>query len=203
MSDSDSRKLELPQTQPFLAVITGPSGAGKTTLVQRFLAEHPNWRFSISTTTRPPRTGEKDGVDYHFVSEDEFEIRVQKKLFLEHAWVHGHRYGTELTELNKMGNDGLILDVDIQGGETIHNLKPQALLVFIAPPNIDTLHQRITERNTDDESQVRLRLNSSLREMDKMWMYHYLIINDELKEAYSDLVAILRAEPLRLARRKR
>jgi guanylate kinase len=194
--------IELPQVKPLLAVVTGPSGAGKTTLVKQFLAEHPDWRFSVSTTTRPPRPDEVDGVDYHFVSPEEFERRFNAGLFLETAVVHGNRYGTELSELDRFGKAGLVLDVDVQGGESIRKLKPEALLIFVAPPSIEHLRSRLAQRNQDAAEQIDLRLANAIHEMKQMVHYHYLIVNDDLQRAYNDLVAILRAEPLRLARRR-
>jgi guanylate kinase len=188
--------------KPLLAVVTGPSGAGKTTLVRRFLMEHSDWRFSVSTTTRPPRPDEVDGVDYHFVAPDEFERRFSAGRFLETAVVHGNRYGTELSELERFGKAGLVLDVDVQGGESIRKLKPEALLIFVAPPSIEHLRSRLAQRNQDAAEQVNLRLSNAIHEMEHMYHYHYLIVNDDLEKAYNDLVAILRAEPLRLARRR-
>lgn len=185
-----------------LAVVTGPSGAGKTTLVKRFLAEHPEWRFSVSTTTRPPRPDEVDSVDYHFVSPEEFELRFSAGRFLETAVVHGNRYGTELSELDRFGKAGLVLDVDVQGGESIRKLKPEALLIFVAPPSIAHLRQRLFKRSHDELEQIDIRLSNAIHEMKQMDHYHYLIVNDDLEKAYNDLVAILRAEPLRLARRR-
>ncbi len=188
--------------KPLLAVVTGPSGAGKTTLVKRFLAEYPDWRFSVSTTTRPPRPDEVDGVDYHFVAPEEFERRFSAGRFLETALVHGNRYGTELSELDHFGKAGLLLDVDVQGGESIRKLKPEALFIFVAPPSIEHLRERLLKRSHDDPEQINLRLTNAIHEMKQLVHYHYLIVNDDLQRAYNDLVAILRAEPLRLARRR-
>jgi guanylate kinase len=188
--------------KPMLAVVTGPSGAGKTTLVKRFLAEHPEWRFSVSTTTRPPRPDEMDGVDYHFVSPEEFERRFKAGRFLETAMVHANRYGTELSELDRFGEAGLVLDVDVQGGESIRKLKPEALLIFVAPPSIEHLRERLVKRSHDDPGQISLRLSNAIIELKQIPNYHYLIVNDDLEKAYNDLVAILRAEPLRLVRRR-
>jgi len=192
----------IPPTQPLLVVVTGPSGAGKTTLVKRFLAENPDWRFSVSTTTRPPRPGERQGVEYYFVSEEEFERRVRQGLFLEYASVHDHRYGTQLSELERMGSSGLLLDVDVQGGESIRRLRPDALQIFVAPPDVETLQQRLIARGLDNEEQIQIRLQNALMELGHLHKYHYLVINDELERAYEDLAAILHAEPLRLTRRK-
>jgi guanylate kinase len=197
-----SEEFQCPPTKPLLAVVTGPSGAGKTTLVKRFLAEHTNWHFSVSTTTRTPRPGEVDGVDYHFVTSSEFERRVVAGLFLEMAVVHGNRYGTELSELEHFGKGGLMLDVDVQGGESIRRLKPEALLIFVAPPSLQVLKERMAKRNQDNPQQIALRLADALHEMEQMPHYHYLIVNDDLERAYNDLEAILRAEPLRLRRRE-
>jgi guanylate kinase len=188
--------------KPLLAVVTGPSGAGKTTLVKRFLAEHPEWRFSVSTTIRPPRPDEVEGVDYHFVSPDEFERRFSAGRFLETAVVHGNRYGTELSELDRFGKAGLVLDVDVQGGESIRKLKPKALLIFVAPPSIEHLRERLVKRSHDDPEQINLRLSNAITELKQIPNYHYLIVNDDLEKAYNDLVAILRAEPLHMARRR-
>jgi guanylate kinase len=197
-----NQEFKYPPTRPLLAVVTGPSGAGKTTLVRRFLAEHTDWRFSVSTTTRPPRPNEVDGIDYHFVTMGEFERRMAAGRFLETAAVHGNHYGTELSELDHFGKAGLLLDVDVQGGESIRKLKPEALLIFVSPPSLEDLRVRLALRNQDNPKQIALRLADALHEMKHMLHYHYLIVNDDLERAYNDLVAILRAEPLRMKRRR-
>ncbi len=156
----------------------------------------------MSTTTRPPRPDEVDGVDYHFVALEEFERRFSAGHFLETALVHGNRYGTELSELDRFGKAGLLLDVDVQGGESIRKIKPEAVLIFVAPPSIEHLRERLVKRSHDDPEQIDLRLSNAAEELKQMFHYHYLIVNDDLQRTYYDLVAILRAEPLRLARRQ-
>jgi guanylate kinase len=185
-----------------LLVLSGPSGAGKGTLVDRLVAARPECTFSISATTRPRRANEQDGVQYEFVTRDEFERRRATGLFLETAEVHGHLYGTP----GRFVDDGVkqgrvvVLDVDVQGGESVRRARPDAVTVFIYPPSIDALRQRLLGRKTDQSDVVERRLRNAPGELAQYKEYDYLVVNDELEPAVQRLVAIVDAERSRVAR---
>lgn len=183
-----------------LFILSAPSGAGKTTLLKKVMAQVPNLAFSISHTTRLPRKGEQDGVDYFFVSVAEFEAMREEDLFLEWAEVHGNFYGTSrpavLAQLEQ-GQD-IILDIDIQGAAIISrdgNVK--AVSVFVAPPSLVELEKRLRGRGTDSNETIELRLGNAAKEMDAAEKYDYLVINDDLEEAANTLQSVLIAERCR------
>lgn len=183
-----------------LFVISAPSGAGKTTLVEAF-RQTPEFVYSISCTTRPARSGEIEGEDYHFLSESDFLARVEAGEFLEHAKVHGHYYGTLRTPvLNhlKKGVDVLI-DIDTQGAAAIRNCNDnfiqQALAdVFIMPPNLEELRRRLTKRGTETSHQIELRLANAAREMELWRDYRYTIISQSIEEDLKKFRYIIGAE---------
>ncbi len=176
-------------------VISAPSGAGKTTLCRRLLDEDRGIDFSVSSTTRPPRDGEKEGVDYHFVSRQDFERRRDQGEFVEWAVVGGHLYGTSvkaLQEASERGHD-ILLDIDTQGAMSVQRLMPEAILIFILPPTRAALRARLETRGTDGPEDVARRLGLARGEVDKCPAYDYVIINDDLEEAYGLLRAIVAA----------
>src|SRR5579875_989143 len=148
-------------------VITGPSGVGKGTLIRGLLERVPGLELSISATTRPPRPGERDGVDYYFLSEEEFERRVRGGDFLEHARYAGHRYGTLRSELERRlkAGSGVVLEIEVQGARQVRAAMPDALAVFIAPPSLAALEARLQGRGTDNPEQVRRRLEQATAEL--------------------------------------
>jgi guanylate kinase len=179
-------------------VVSAPSGAGKTTLIRRLLAEIRGLHFSVSHTTRRPRADEAEGVDYHFVGCPEFERMVKQGAFLETAEVHGNRYGTASEEVDSAlarGEDAL-LDLDTQGAASIRRLRPEAILMFILPPGVQALRDRLTRRGGDDPGQLRSRLEAAGREVAFLPMYDYCVVNDSLDRALRDLQAIIRARRL-------
>ncbi len=180
-------------------VVSAPSGGGKTTLCRRLIEQLPGVEFSVSHTTRPLRGEERDGVDYHFVSEARFEELVQQGAFLEWAQVHGHRYGTTRAEADSRLSRGIdvLFDIDIQGGRQIAEKMPQALLVFILPPDLATLEERLRRRQSDSAEQIARRLLAARSEVESAGFYTYWIINDDIERAVSDLRCILVAERLR------
>jgi guanylate kinase len=186
----------------FLFVVTGPSGAGKGTLVDRLVQARPECVFSISATTRPQRSVEQDGVQYEFVTREEFEKRAAAGLFLETAEVHGHLYGTptRFVDENVRAGRVVVLDVDVQGGVSIRRARPDAVSVFIYPPSIDSLRQRLLGRRTDAPDVVERRLGNAPGEMAQYTHYDYLVMNDDLEQAVARLIAILDAERARVSR---
>lgn len=177
-----------------LIVISGPSGCGKTTLVKRAIVEMDNLAFSISFTTRKSRASEIDGKDYYFVTEDEFKRMIQEGAFVEWAQVHGHFYGTSLKEIeNKRDRNGLILDVDIQGARQIKLYDPEALFIFIFPPEFHKLKKRLLLRGDESLESIEKRLAVARKEIRCYTEFDYVIINDELEEAVNDLLTLIRS----------
>ena len=186
-----------------LIIVSAPSGAGKTTLVAGALGRDSRARPSISFTSRFPRAGEKQGVHYHFVSRAEFEAMIANGDFLEWAEVHGNLYGTSrraVEEVRSSGSD-VILTIDIQGAAQARHLFPDAVSVFIMPPSLDALAERLEGRGTDTAHDRRLRLESALHEMEQYVNFDYVVINDDLNRAINELGAIITAERCRTARR--
>jgi guanylate kinase len=183
-----------------LFVISAPSGAGKTTLLKRIMAEVPKLGFSVSHTTRPPRPGERNGVDYHFVSREEFLAMRDKGAFLEWAEVHTNLYGTSkqaVAEKLATGVD-VFLDIDVQGARQIkeaHDLG--ALFLFVAPPSWQELEKRLSGRGTEAAETVQIRLANARKEMAEAHWYDYLIVNDDLDAASAMLKAVILAERCR------
>jgi guanylate kinase len=182
-----------------IIVVSAPSGSGKTTLIRRLLAEIHGMHFSVSHTTRRPRPGEAEGVDYHFVDRTRFEAMIAAGEFLEWAEVHSKRYGTAVAEVDGALGEGedVLLDVDTQGAASIRKLRPEAVLIFILPPARQALRERIAARGQDDPEQVQKRLEAAGREVAALGMYDYIVVNDSLERALKDLQAIIRARRLR------
>ncbi|MFT7860750.1 MAG: guanylate kinase [Sulfurimonas sp.] len=174
-------------------VLSGPSGAGKSSLTNEIFDELGNCYFSISTTTRPMREGEEEGVHYHFVSEEEFKQDIEDDNFLEHALVHGNYYGTSLKPVKKALSEGklVIFDIDVQGNTAVNNrLGDITTSVFITPPTISELEKRLRNRSTDDEEVIERRLKMAKKEIQRVSEYEYLVVNDDLKEAAQKLLLI-------------
>ena len=193
-------------TRALLIVVSAPSGAGKTTLCERLLAEHAEIDYSISCTTRPPRGDEQDGRDYFFLSEEAFAARVAEGDFLEHAMVHGHRYGTlRETVHNAIGaGRSVLMDIDVEGGGQVRKaaadatngdlLKAAFVDIFVEPPSMEELEQRLRARAEDSEQDMCRRLRNAQTEMSRREEYRYRIVNDDLDRAYRDLDRIVRSE---------
>jgi guanylate kinase len=186
----------------FLLVLSGPSGAGKGTLVDRLVAARPDCIFSISATTRPRRTNEQEGVQYEFVTREEFERRRSAGMFLEWAEVHGQLYATPSRFVDEGVRSGriVVLDVDVQGGASVRRARPDAVSVFVYPPSIDALRTRLLGRNTDRPEVVELRLENAPAELAQYREYDYLVMNDDLEHAAARLVAIFDSERARVRR---
>lgn len=176
-----------------LVIVSSPSGAGKTTLTRRLLAEFDSIDFSVSYTTRPQRPGEVNGIDYHFVEVQVFEQMVSRGEFAEHAVVHGNRYGTARAPIEAALSRGrdVIFDVDWQGGAALSAQWPEeSVKVFILPPSLGALADRLHRRATDSQDVIRRRLQKALDELGHFREYSYLIVNDELERAYTQLKAV-------------
>jgi len=185
-----------------LFVVSAPSGAGKTTLCRDVRERVPGLAYSISVTTRPPRPGEIDGIDFRFVSEAEFRARLERDEFAEWAIVHGNLYGTQarpLEEALARGQD-LLLDIDTQGAGQLRLRYPEAVLVFIVAPSMAELEQRLRERRSDPQHEIARRLARAREEIALWRRYDYLIVNQDVKEAMEQLAAIIQAERCRVTR---
>lgn len=181
-----------------LYIVAAPSGAGKTTLVRRLLAEDSAIRLSISYTTRAPRTGEENGREYHFVDIATFKTMIAQGDFLEWAEVHGNFYGTSKSWISSemaAGRD-VLLEIDWQGAQQVRQHFPQAIGVFILPPSLEVLAQRLRGRGTDAEEVIARRLAAAGEEMRHVGEFDYVIINDDLEQALADLLAVSRATRL-------
>ena len=186
-----------------LIIVSAPSGAGKTTLVSEALKRDDRLRTSTSFTSRPPRAGEEQGVHYHFVSRPEFEAMIARGDFLEWAEVHANLYGTSRRVVEGMRASGFdaILTIDIQGAAQARGLFPDAISVFVMPPSLNALIERLESRGTDTADDRQLRLNNALHEMEQYANFDYVVINDDLNRAIDELLAIITAERCRLERR--
>ncbi len=185
-----------------LFVISAPSGAGKTTLWKKLISELKDIRRSISVTTRQPRKGEKNGRDYHFVSEEDFKRMIENDELIEWAEVHGHYYGTLRKNIEKAQKEGydLILEIDVQGGMNIKKTGLDAVFIFILPPSFEELKRRLKKRKDLKENEIEKRLKNAEEEMKYVSEYDYCIINDRLERAYNELKSIVIAERLKVKR---
>jgi guanylate kinase len=182
-----------------LFIISSPSGGGKGTLIREVLRIVPNIGYSISFTTRKIRVGEEHGKHYFFVGREEFENLIERGEFLEYAEVHGNFYGTSKTQVEKMTNDGrdVILEIDVQGANSIRAKMPKAVSIFILPPSFEVLKTRLVLRQTESDEELAVRLRNSRGEVEDYKDFDYIIINDEVKKATNDLKTAILAERLR------
>lgn len=187
--------------KPFVLVISGPSGAGKSTFVKRLL-ERTDMKFSVSATTRTQRPGETNGKDYHFLGAAEFEARVAAGDFLEYAEVHGSRYGTLRSEVFPALDAGQcpLLDIDVQGGLRVKRELPDAVLVFLLPPSMRALEERLRGRKTESEDKIQRRLGNAPDEIRCLSQYDYVVVNQAVDPTFRELESIVTAEGLRRTR---
>jgi guanylate kinase len=177
-------------------VITGPSGVGKGTLIEKLLERIPELELSVSATTREPRPGEEDGRDYHFLTESGFERRVEAGDFLEHAAYSGHRYGTlrEAVEGRLAEGRSVVLEIEVQGARQVRAAMPEAVLIFIAPPDPEALRQRLEGRGTDSPEAIERRLRTAELELEARVEFPHVIVNDDVQKAAAELEALVREQ---------
>ncbi len=177
-------------------VITGPSGVGKGTLIRILRERVPDLELSTSATTRAPREGERDGVDYHFLEREEFARRADAGEFLEHAAYSGNRYGTLRSEVERRLREGqsVVLEIEVQGARQVRAAMPEAVLVFIAPPDPADLRERLEERGTDAPEAISERLRTAEIELDAQQEFQHVVCNDDLERAAAELVEIVHTE---------
>jgi guanylate kinase len=188
-----------------LIVVAGPSGAGKSSLVQRALEKIDRLKFSVSYTTRNPRSNERKGVDYFFVSREEFLDLRDRDEFLEYAEVHGHLYGTSQSQVAESARDGtdVILDIDVQGAEQIRRRMAEAITIFIMPPSRDIVEERLRARNLNSPEDIERRMANASSEVQMHRHFKYVIVNDDLGRATAALEAIIIAERHRTERQRK
>jgi guanylate kinase len=200
LSGKVQTRMQDPTRKGLLFVVSAPSGGGKTSLVANVLDTLPNLKRSISCTTRPPRPGEKDRVDYIFVERSEFDRLREEDRLLEWAEVYGNLYGTPKgpIEENRAKGVDTILAIEIQGARSVRQKFQEAITIFVQPPSIDTLEQRLRERASDPEEVIQKRLDLARSELKWIFEYDYTIVNDDLERASGDLRAIITAERCRV-----
>jgi guanylate kinase len=188
--------------RPLLDVLSSPSGGGKTSIARQLLAARPDVGYSVSATTRPPRTGEQDGRDYHFLPRNEFERRVAAGEFVEHAAYGGNLYGTLRAEIERIfaARKHAVLDIEVEGARQIRQTLPGAVRVFVLPPSGAELIRRLEARRTEDRATLRRRLDRADEELAAVGEYDYAIVNDNLDHAVARVSAILDAETKRVPR---
>lgn len=191
------------KTKGLLIVVSGPSGAGKGTICSKIVEDMKDIKLSTSMTSRLPRPTEKDGIDYYFVSKEEFEKKIDNDEFLEYAIVHsGQYYGTPKAKIEEDINKGIsvILEIDIQGALKIKDLIEEALFIFIMPPSMEVLKERLIKRNTETEDKIMERFKTAYKELNEFKKYNYVVVNDSLNVAIDKVKSIITAEKCRVDR---
>lgn len=190
------------KANPLLIVLSGPSGVGKDAVLSGIKRRWSSFHYAVTATTRPKRRGERDGVDYHFFSRDEFEEMIKKNKLVEWANVYGNLYGVPKQELQQAlarGQD-VMVKVDVQGAASIKEIAPQAVFIFISPPSMDELRQRLRQRKTESRFDLKLRIKAAQDEMKSLSMFDYVVVNqkDSVEQAVSQIEAIIIAEKCRV-----
>lgn len=191
--------MKMSQRKINIFIISAPSGAGKSTLIHLLLAQIPSLFFSVSHTTRAARPDEREGVDYFFISQEQFEEMIRANQFLEWAQVHGSYYGTSRSMLEHSASEGkdLILDIDVQGAAQVRKALPEAVSVFILPPSYEVLRDRLMQRQKDSIEQVEKRLITARKEIEHWREYEHIVINEDLNEAFDSLSSLVKGRRLR------
>lgn len=190
--------------ESMLIVISGPSGVGKGTIYSRLLSNDPSLTFSVSVTTRKPREKEREGVDYFFITDEEYGRLLAQGAFLEHATVHGNSYGTLKSQVEEKMARGqsVVLDIDPQGARNVMKSCPDCVSIFLLPPSYAELRQRLYGRGTDHPEDIERRLANAKGEIEQMHLYQYAVVNDDADAAYRQVAAIITAEKLRTVRHR-
>lgn len=186
----------------FLLVVSGPSGSGKGTICSEVLRRNDDVIFSVSTTTRNPRPGEKEGINYFFIDKDKHKEMISNNEFLENAEVHGNFYGTPKDFVFKQIDKGnvVLLEIDVQGALQVEEVYPEAVTVFLLPPSMEELEDRITKRGTETLEAIKLRMTNAYEEIGLLDQYDYLVLNDEVELAVEKVETIIKAEKLKVKR---
>lgn len=187
-----------------IIIVSAPSGAGKTSICDALIESDKNIVYSISTTTREPRKGEKNGKEYYFVNDSDFKKMVKKKMFVEWAKVHDHFYGTSKKVLEQTINKGkdILLDIDVQGAVKIKKQYKNALMIFITTPNLKILKERLIKRNKDSMEVIKRRIENAKKELTYLPKYDYLILNDKLDKSIEEAKSVICAERISIKRNK-
>ena len=193
------------QQSGILFVLSGPSGAGKGTICQELLRQIPNLQYSVSATTRKPRLGETNGINYWFKEKDEFEEMIKNDLLLEYAEVYGNYYGTPKEQVLKVLKSGknVVLEIDPQGAMQVKAKFPEGVFIYILPPSLDELAARITKRGTDSKDSIKKRLEAATEEIQYALKYDYVVVNDKVETAVDSIATIISAEKFNSKRRKK
>lgn len=186
----------------FLMIVSGPAGTGKGTVCEEILKRNKDIVYSISATTRSPRRGEKDGVDYSFIEEEKFKSMIENDEFLEYAYVHTNYYGTPKKFVMDQVEKGeiVLLEIDVQGATQIKKNYSEVVFIFLLPPTMEELRNRIIKRGTESKEDIERRYENAFKELDFVGGYDYFVINNQVEEAVLDIEAIIRAEKLRVKR---
>lgn len=192
------------ERKSMLIVISGPSGVGKGTIYSQLLKNDHSLTFSVSVTTRAPRVGEREGIDYFFISQEEYNRLLAEDAFLEHATVHGNSYGTLKSQVEAKLAAGwsVVLDIDPQGARNVMRIWPDCVSIFLLPPSYEELRRRLYGRNTEEPDAIERRLGNARGEIEQAHLYQYNVVNDDVGRAYQRVAAIIAAEKLRTTRYK-
>ncbi|MDE5654005.1 MAG: guanylate kinase [Clostridia bacterium] len=193
------------QKKGLLIVVSGPSGAGKGTVLAHTTAKYSNLKYSVSVTTRAPRVGEVDGVNYFFKSIQEFEEMVANGEFLEYKRVYDNYYGTPLVNVQKQLEEGydVVLEIDTEGALDVKNIYPDAVMIFISPAKRSTIEERLRGRSTESEEQIQKRTQSALKEIRQAVFYDYIVVNEDSQKGAMDIIAIIEAEKCKVKNNKK
>lgn len=188
-----------------LIVVSGPSGAGKGTVLAHTIANYPTLRYSVSVTTRKPRAGEKEGVNYYFKTLEEFEELLSEGEFLEYQKVYDNYYGTPLSKVRQQLDEGydVVLEIDVKGALEVKNKYPDAVMIFISPAKRETIEERLRGRSTESEEQLKIRTESAIEEIKQAVFYDYIVVNEDAFKGAQDIIAIIEAEKCKVKNNKK